>query len=185
MDHRIWSTLKTSLNWKLKLKKVCHPHLDPKAFYEECLLDYCENESDSEICGIFESYVTTCQSFLPADSDLLCEWQDEVGCSPSCGLNQKWKGCAKPCADKEVCFESNPTFRCPEFEQNRPMCICKPGFILNESGQCVTPDQCGCKLDNGIVVGNGWQQTSSDCTEICSCHNSVLNCVSQVGFQSI
>ena len=144
---------------------------DVEGLYEECLMDYCENESDDEICGIYDAFATTCQTYLPKDSDLLCDWTTELGCVPECGDNEVWKGCGKTC-NLDYCFKDS---ECTGNELGKPMCMCKPGFVYDQ-GRCIVPTECGCQLPSGIIVQNGYSELSADCSQTCTCENSVYSC---------
>ena len=118
-------------------------------------MDYCENETEEERCGIIESFVAICQSNDVATS--LCDWPEIFGCAPACGPNQHWETCSATASGKYG------------------KCICKEGFVFL-NGKCVTENQRGCVLPNGLTVSNSWEELSNDCQQKCSCQNNQYFC---------
>ena len=117
-------------------------------------MDYCENETEEERCGIIESFVAICHSNI---SNLLCDWPEVFGCAPACGQNQYWESCAATMSGKYG------------------KCICIEGFVLL-NGKCVTENDRGCVLPNGLTVSNGWYELSRDCQTKCFCENNEYLC---------
>jgi hypothetical protein len=54
--------------------------------------------------------------------------------------------------------------------KNTKECHCKPGYVFNSAGKCVTQVQCGCKLPNGVdsIMPNS-SLISADCTKMYTC----------------
>ena len=55
------------------------------------------------------------------------------------------------------------------------MCVCDDGYVM-EGGQCIRKSNCGCNLEDGSRVPNGFSQTSRDCSIMCQCTDSYWNC---------
>jgi hypothetical protein len=94
-----------------------------------------------------------------------------MGCEPDCGNNEIWKGWGKTC-NLDYCFKES---ECTGNELGKPICMCKPGFVYNQ-GVCIIPSECGCKLPSGVIVQNGYDKLSADCSQTCLCENSVYSC---------
>ena len=64
---------------------------------------------------------------------------------------------------------------CPGADLVTGMCICDDGYVM-EGGQCIRKSNCGCKLEDGSRVPNGFSQMSCDCSIMCQCTDSYWNC---------
>ena len=56
------------------------------------------------------------------------------------------------------------------------MCVCDDGFV-RENGLCIPASECGCKLENGAIVQNGFIKDS--CDEKCVCVGGEYKCEKQ------
>ena len=64
---------------------------------------------------------------------------------------------------------------CPGADLVTGMCICDDGYVM-EGGKCIRKSNCGCKLEDGSRVPNGFSQMSRDCSIMCQCTDSYWNC---------
>ena len=159
---------------------ACHKYVDPKPYYDECVFDYCID--DSMRCPMIEQYATECMSELKkvdllVETNPICDWTSELNpsCTPTCGPNMVYKGCANPCRDVRTCGtrNSNRDALCANDKTIVSMCVCKEGFVM-EDGRCILQDQCGCVASNGASYPNGYDKT--DCDKRCRCSNNVFSC---------
>ena len=55
-------------------------------------------------------------------------------------------------------------------------CYCKTGYVLDPSGNCILPNQCGCLLpDNSTVLAIGQTLVDDDCTKVYKCEKPLSN----------
>ncbi|CAO4382636.1 unnamed protein product [Caenorhabditis nigoni] len=67
---------------------------------------------------------------------------EPIGCSRCPGKNQEWSDCGSACPKR--CEQKEPVI-CPAI--CRPGCVCKKGFCLNKSGECVADNNCGILIE--------------------------------------
>jgi hypothetical protein len=83
-----------------------------------------------------------------------------------CGENQVYEAQAKCPA---TCLYPLGKYDCGMIKNTRE-CQCKPGYVLNGAGKCVTEPECGCKLPNGAgSIKPNTTVISADCTKKWSC----------------
>ncbi len=62
----------------------------------------------------------------------------------------------------------------------REGCYCRDDFVRNSAGQCVPPNECGCKKPDGSgLIGVGQTVISRDCTRRMTCPGPQRNVVSE------
>lgn len=86
----------------------------------------------------------------------------------------------KPCGPKFI--PSNGKYKCPltcemylnntstddcTYDCGFDFCVCKKGYVLDDFGDCIAPEECSghkiCDEDNGEV----WTNCGTDCEETC------------------
>ena len=157
--------------------KPCHSVLSPLPYYDDCVFDHCIDKSIK--CAMYDQYVTSCLAQLPRIdlTDNLCDWAEKTGCAPTCGENMVYEGCADLCRDVELktCGNKDKDAEsfCPIGSKYISMCICKPGFVM-EDGRCINKSKCGCKRDNGASVPIGFKEIRG--TKKCECSSNGYSC---------
>jgi hypothetical protein len=88
-----------------------------------------------------------------------------------CGANQIGrysKKCGRTCLDpqgKKYCGN-----------EEREGCFCQVGFVRNSQGECVKPEQCGCRVPNKqILIGVGRSVVDIDCSKRYTCNGPQQN----------
>ncbi|XP_071588845.1 IgGFc-binding protein-like, partial [Heliangelus exortis] len=117
----------------------CHPHLDPRRYFQDCLRDFCLFPTREDVvCSIVAHYAASCQALGVA----IGSWRTEQFCNVSCPPHSHYELCCQDCA--RSCGGggggSVPT-RCSA--RCREGCACDGGFALS-GDQCVPTSQCGC-----------------------------------------
>ena len=157
--------------------KPCHTVLPPMPYYDDCVFDHCIDKSIK--CAMYDQYATSCLAQIPTIdlTDNLCDWAKNTGCTPTCGENMVYEGCADLCRDVELKTCGNKDKDAKSFCLTAPkytsMCICKPGFVM-EDGKCIDKSKCGCKRDDGASVPVGFKQIT--CTNKCECSSKGYFC---------
>ena len=158
----------------------CHQYVPPQAYYDECVFDYCID--DSMRCPMIEQYASECMTELKKvnllnETNPICDWtsSQSPSCTPPCGQNMVYKGCANPCRDVRTCGtrQSNRDLLCANDNTIVSMCVCKDGFVM-EDGKCIPETQCGCIASNGASYPQDFEKI--DCDNKCSCKKGVFTC---------
>ena len=158
----------------------CHQYVPPQAYYDECVFDYCIDGSMR--CPMIEQYASECMTELKKvnllnETNPICDWtsSQSPSCTPPCGQNMVYKGCANPCRDVRTCGtrQSNRDLLCANDNTIVSMCVCRDGFVM-EDGKCIPETQCGCIASNGASYPNGYDRT--DCDKRCTCSSNVFTC---------
>merc|ERR1711939_1094972 len=55
------------------------------------------------------------------------------------------------------------------------MCVCNEGFVM-DGGKCIKREQCGCPIEGGLMVENGYEQMDDDCRRTCKCERGRYTC---------
>ena len=143
------------------------------------MFDYCRD--DAVKCGKFGQFAQTCFRELAgvmSNTSDMCSWAEELGCAQPCGENSVYSGCADSCQSVRTC--SNRTPDCPGTSQFLSMCVCEPGFVL-ENGKCIPEAECGCVIPadtpgpSGAYVPVGYNYENCDFT--CTCTDGGYNCI--------
>jgi len=124
-----------------------------------CVVDICGGE---DRCGPIKTFATQCINDLaPEDRVPVCEWANTLGCAESCGVNARYEGCADACAAARTC--SNRDQPCPVGAEVDSMCVCEPGYIL-EDGVCILESDCGCSEGGHYYwLGEEFSTTKNNC----------------------
>ncbi|KAF5909185.1 IgGFc-binding protein, partial [Clarias magur] len=145
--------------------KDCNSLVDPKVFYENCLMDYCMGKGFKNfLCKTAEIYTDACQRAGIRVHD----WRHTIGCSaPACPANSHFDTCACPAS----CENPTPS---PQCKANCvEACVCNDGYLWS-GNKCVLKNQCGCVYKNGgdvryLQAGESiWADNS--CTKNCTCN---------------
>lgn len=140
---------------------------------ENCVFDYCLDNTMK--CGIFENYAKTCLAELAGSlnkDDELCKWAEKSDCAPKCGPNSSFSACANLC-EVRTCANRNDENTCPTNARFTSMCMCDEGYLLQD-GVCIKEEDCGCIMENGASVANGYEST--DCEKSCKCEKGEFKC---------
>ena len=158
----------------------CHQYVPPQAYYDECVFDYCIDGSMR--CPMIEQYASECMTELKKvnllnETNPICDWtsSQSPSCTPPCGQNMVYKGCANPCRDVRTCGtrQSNRDLLCANDNTIVSMCVCRDGFVM-EDGKCIPETQCGCIASNGASFPKDYEKI--DCDQKCSCKFGVFAC---------
>ena len=44
---------------------LCHAHVDPQPYYDNCINDYCKNQNPETLCDVYDAYTTVCLANQP------------------------------------------------------------------------------------------------------------------------
>ncbi|KAI5630196.1 IgGFc-binding protein-like [Silurus asotus] len=143
----------------------CSALIDPKVFYENCLLDYCMGKGFKNfLCKTAEIYTDACQRAGIHVHD----WRHIIGCpTPKCPANSHFETCACPA----TCENPTPSADCKT--NCLEACTCDYGYLWS-GNKCVPKNQCGCVYKNGgeeryLQAGESiWADNS--CTNNCTCN---------------
>ncbi|XP_076863833.1 IgGFc-binding protein-like [Brachyhypopomus gauderio] len=113
----------------------CKSVIDSKAFYENCLFDYCLGKGYKNfLCKTAQIYTDACQRAGIHVHD----WRNIIGCpAPKCPANSHFESCACPAS----CENPTPPADCKA--SCVASCICNDGFLWS-GDKCVPSNQCGC-----------------------------------------
>ncbi|CBY15138.1 unnamed protein product [Oikopleura dioica] len=147
----------------------CSPYVDKTAVHIACLIDGCTDRSS--LCGSLGSYAKQCLNSIPISlRPNVCSWATESGCEQECGANSVFEGCASTCQAKKTCRNRHMSNseRCgADINEIDSMCVCEPGYVL-DNGNCIREEDCGCVWDfNGIYYSQGTSFANED--ETCEC----------------
>ncbi|XP_062426817.1 LOW QUALITY PROTEIN: SCO-spondin-like [Rhea pennata] len=116
----------------------------------------------SELCAALDAQLRVCNS---------------SGCAGSCRPPLEPRQCGSPCAG--LCASRQHPGLCAELPSCLPGCFCPQG-LLEQSGACVPPSQCGCLhgrgLDGPVALAPG-DTILLGCKE-CVCRDGTLQCSS-------
>ncbi|XP_038047394.1 uncharacterized protein LOC119721398 isoform X2 [Patiria miniata] len=141
---------------------MCIAVIDPVAYYESCLYDFCAMfPGQDNLCEDIQKYADEC-----IDAGLqVGNWRRQGFCYVDCPVNMVFSQIGTLCPD--TCGDQDASKDCTG--QAGPMCVCMPGLFLQDGDRCVEDAQCGCTYQ-GVYHKNGGQFMASDCSEICSCN---------------
>ena len=137
----------------------CTDVLDPSQTIADCEVDYCMDKTTETMKEIVSKFIDDCAKKVDPGTTAVCDWPVLSGlASPTCGENQKWKGCADSCADVVECGESAK--ECPEEPEYVPLCVCLDGYVMSD-GACILESNCPVG-----AVATAWSIWST-CTKTC------------------
>ncbi|CBY10832.1 unnamed protein product [Oikopleura dioica] len=147
----------------------CSPYVEKTAAHIACLVDGCTDRSS--LCGSLGSYAKECLNSIPISlRPNVCSWATESGCEQECGANSVFEGCANTCQAKKTCRNRHMSNseRCgADINEIDSMCVCEPGYVL-DNGNCIREEDCGCVWEfNGIYYSQGTSFANED--ETCEC----------------
>nr|CCG47874.1 oikosin 30c [Oikopleura dioica] len=147
----------------------CSPYVEKTAAHIACLIDGCTDRSS--LCGSLGSYAKECLNSIPISlRPNVCSWATESGCEQECGANSVFEGCANTCQAKKTCRNRHMSNseRCgADINEIDSMCVCEPGYVL-DNGNCIREEDCGCVWEfNGIYFSQGTSFANED--ETCEC----------------
>ncbi|KAJ8042722.1 IgGFc-binding protein [Holothuria leucospilota] len=146
---------------------ACHDFVSPELYAATCEYDGCELFPETEFpCKSMEMYYYDCQSIKDWTLDDLLMWRSKVEqCPPVCpdGMfyNPSGDGCPPSCP-----YPNGYEGPCPFPRAER--CEC-PYDMVFDGVNCVSPNMCGCLLENGIYLSKGDVYVSEDCTTTIEC----------------
>jgi len=149
-------------------------------FFDNCVFDVClDNQMKCPQLGLFaQTCFRELTGVMTKDSSM-CDWASQLGCTPDCGANSVYSGCADSCRDTRTCGNRDASVAdCPANGRFVSMCVCMEGFVL-ENGQCILEADCGCQTPKGGSVANGYQ--SETCEEVCTCTAGIYECKTREG----
>jgi hypothetical protein len=135
-----------------------------------CEYDYCQKypNTKSIVCQHASLLATICLSKYKTP----ISYMDSNFCPENCGRNMVFNKTGSPCqasctqSAEELCF-SNLTL-------SMEGCFCEAGYVM-ESGNCILPSQCGCKMTDGSYFKVGSNFTNDDCSQFCECQTANNN----------
>ncbi|TSO05462.1 IgGFc-binding protein [Bagarius yarrelli] len=125
----------------------CKSLIDPKAFYDNCLLDFCMGK------GFKNFHVDLLKIFFPA--------------TPTCPANSHFESCACPATCENPIPSADCKANCVE------ACVCEVGYLWS-GNKCVPKSQCGCMYKSGgeeryLQAGESiW--ADNNCSKNCTCN---------------
>ena len=159
--------------------KQCLSALPVQDKFDHCVFDNC-NGGDVT-CGSMAMLADACFEQLKGTivkTDDICKWATETGCAPTCGANSHFEPCVDSCSEIKTCANRNSPPKCDKTKTKLiSSCVCDDGFFL-KNGQCVAETDCGCVLENGATVSEGFKY-NPDCGRQCTCTAGSLNCVAK------
>eukprot|EP00057_Strongylocentrotus_purpuratus_P030111 XP_780739.3 PREDICTED: zonadhesin-like [Strongylocentrotus purpuratus] len=148
----------------------CLEFVNEDAYYDACIYDLCYTDPGNDIiCGALQEYVQQCREA----NGIIGNWREGVlQCPFECPSDKTYQPCGSACqpscAEPEA--ELNCTLPCHE------TCSCPEGQ-LDDGGQCVEPENCGCTLPDGSYISAGMMWINDDCSQSCRCTGGVAECV--------
>ncbi|XP_072321728.1 mucin-2-like [Eucyclogobius newberryi] len=151
----------------------CHAVVSPVLYHQRCVYDDCNcDQSEDCVCAALSSYVHACA----AAGVHIAGWRDVL-----CG---KYTSCHKGMVFAYNITSGPGTCRCRSSSEpdcnlsfvSLDGCVCVPGTFLDDSGNCVPPENCPCYYQ-GTAVPEG-QVVETD-SAICTCKAGVISCVGQ------
>ncbi|XP_068115905.1 mucin-2-like [Hyperolius riggenbachi] len=150
---------------------VCHSLVNPRIYYERCLYETCLcRKSEDCLCAVFSDYVRAC-----ADHGIIIkDWRVDVcskytqECDTKAVYEYEVNTCQPTCKSLSVPDES-----CLVRFTTVDGCICKPGYFVNEDGQCVQQSHCSCYyMGKYYDAGDHVHRNGIDC----DCRNGKITC---------
>ncbi|XP_026999588.2 IgGFc-binding protein [Tachysurus fulvidraco] len=143
----------------------CNSLIDPKVFYENCLMDFCMGKGFKNfLCKTAQIYADACQRAGVHVHD----WRHIIGCpTPTCPANSHYESCACPA----TCENPTPSAACKA--NCVEACTCDDGYLWS-GNKCVPKNQCGCVYKSGSEVrylqaGESiWDD--NNCSKNCTCN---------------
>ena len=160
---------------KSDIFKSCdsQPEINRNDIYDHCVFDICHGASDR--CTALNEVANACFNKLGdtiTKDDDMCTWADKYNCAPVCQANSSYSLCAKTCEIK-TCGNRNPV--CDASSKMISMCVCDNGYLMKD-GSCVKASACGCTLENGMTVSEGYVY-NEECKKTCTCKDGEVTCV--------
>ncbi|KAK3508212.1 hypothetical protein QTP70_017690, partial [Hemibagrus guttatus] len=143
----------------------CNSLIDPKVFYENCLLDFCMGKGFKNfLCKTAQIYTDACQRAGVHVHD----WRHIIGCpTPNCPANSHFESCACPATCENPTPSASCKANCVE------ACTCDDGYLWS-GNKCVPKNQCGCVYKSGseqryLQAGESiW--ADNNCSKNCTCN---------------
>ncbi|XP_033096051.1 mucin-5AC-like, partial [Anneissia japonica] len=147
----------------------CLSVLDSEAYYHACMSQVCGCKTSECSCTIIEQYAVDCSA-----KGVVLKWRDSIpACAVACEGDLVYHECASTCGSS--CASLSSGFPC--HPGCVPGCACPEGKVLDQDGSCVTPSECPCPSDNGLVSPGFLYQ--SPCGP-CECTNGSFTCEKEV-----
>ncbi|XP_041486043.1 mucin-2-like, partial [Lytechinus variegatus] len=147
----------------------CRQFVDPWEYYDKCRHDVCNClSSDNCVCSVFSMYAAEC-----AHRGVVIDWRTFTpSCEMKCKAGMIYEPCHPMCQtscraisfDDTVCSDT-----CIDG------CACPDGYVIDERGECVLNDHCGC-LDHDTGVFHTHQAQFDKGCGSCKCLSGELNC---------
>nr|XP_040022015.1 IgGFc-binding protein isoform X1 [Gasterosteus aculeatus aculeatus] len=149
--------------------RVCHSHVDPAPYLEDCVYDACHYHGHrGSVCDAVGVYVSACQS----QGITITSWRTDTFCPMACPANSHYILCAAGCPATCASLTTMGTCRRPCTEA----CECDEGYLLSGDA-CVPVRDCGCSY-NGLYFRKGDVfYPEKECVEQCVCgENGAVSC---------
>ncbi|TMS32256.1 hypothetical protein L596_000123 [Steinernema carpocapsae] len=138
--------------------------------YDGCSFDLCLNPAAR--CSIFESFLSTCQSYTSnIDTPF---WRGQTNCNIDCSS-------ISPFSTYSSCVQCQPTCADPKQRSCTAQCYdgcqCNNGYLLDTSvnpPQCVAPPKCPCVDDKDRSRPDMSVWLNDDCTKSFACFEGVI-----------
>ncbi|CAG0879041.1 unnamed protein product [Darwinula stevensoni] len=151
--------------------KACGGDVDPNPYYEDCIYDACncESEMGSCACPVISSYGNEC-----ARRGVFLEWRHRVReCGMSCPVGQQYHVCGDSCSRTCLNLALHPDCesRCVEG------CNCPKGLSMDAEGRCIPVADCPCLFGRKeYPPGFGQLRPGSRGIQLCKCLSGRWSC---------
>ncbi|XP_053978189.1 hemocytin [Hylaeus volcanicus] len=149
----------------------CHWHVDPNAFYEDCMFDMCSCKVQVELClcPILAAYAKDC-----ATAGIKLLWRQDVNeCRIHCPENQVYQICGNSCT--RSCGDISSYKDCKQ--ECVEGCNCPEGQTLDVHGECIPVGQCPCTYAGlEFKAGHREVRPGNKALELCTCAGGIWNC---------
>ncbi|XP_014381451.1 IgGFc-binding protein-like [Alligator sinensis] len=142
--------------------QACHSHIDPKGYFQDCVLDYCLHRDQEQTCSIVASYAVACQ----VAGVTLQSWRTSNHCLLSCPLHSHYELCTRTC--EAPCPGLGTPAGCST--TCREGCYCDSGYAA-DGADCVPREACRC-FYGGRRLEAGETVVAADCSETCTCRST-------------
>ncbi|KAF7245536.1 Mucin-5B [Varanus komodoensis] len=138
------------------LFEECHKILPPKTFYDNCLLEACDNSSNTLNCDYIQTYASLCTA-----KGVCIDWRNRTQgkCSYDCPEGKVYDACGP--SQPATCDNGQKDIS----EHVAEGCFCPKEKILFNSYTDMCVPECGCVGPDGLpkAPGTKWKSNCNEC----------------------
>ncbi|CAF0823545.1 unnamed protein product [Adineta steineri] len=115
-----------------------------KTLYQQCIEETHSCKIDAHNCAHICSWFASLSELCRKEGHPITSWRNDDFCSLTCDENEEYKSCGTICRKTCNDLDSTSMKKCYNDSCNEG-CYCKEGYVLDNNGDCVKPEECSKK----------------------------------------